>query len=701
MAPRWWEVGPPFTPAIVPASNQTPGASGPGGSLGNGIYGAPHFVRNNELWVIGGDRFTGARSFGVISYNLETNKWTHEFDLDRSEIAETKIFDDASAAYDAANDVVYFAGQNGDRFYKLDIGTRVTTILPSLTVDIFHRDFVWVNGKVYGNLPTATPQVFDPIAGTWSGIASWAHGSSNQYSPACVYNGEIYVLVESGAFARYDPVGNSWTTLASLGTGNSGGRLLLIGSDIYRVGGLNSSFDPTTTVDVFDAVGGTWSVGDPMVKGADGLVGGVLHGFIVVAGGYDLPSYNYNGRTAIYGDGQYKGRAEVVVEYAVKADTVEIEYDSKKIGYYDDTTPFMLPVLPDQLSKPITYYDEPNRAFHVLGGEDPNAGFAPTVRHFVFDVDSRTWSESAALPQAVSSSLTRFENSVLIGDKVYFVDGVGQNVFEFDSTLNTITNLNLDVAGIVKNGVWLDDRDGVTIMFVVQDAFEYWYLYNTSTGVLKRIPFAFSAVTPDLAFIHSDKLYWVASQKLQSFSLIDDSYTTDLGVNFLNYENYFVQGDYLYAFHLKAGPVRNRMLKLKLSNLPARTTTTFDFTDQLPFRAFGAMGSDVAWFAASTEAGGYDQFFAISGENFVIEASVEVEYSVLSDTATVEYAVAYNTHKVVTVEYGVLAGFNARATVTVEYDFAHRASRIVTVVYDTIEDDFDGSGFVEIGTEYS
>jgi len=696
MANRWWEVGPPFDPAPVPGTSQIPG----GASIDNGLSSASMFVRNDVLWLVGGYRWFGQSHLSVFTYDLEANSWTHEFDLDRLELGEDVVYNGLTAGFDSVNDIAYVLDDNNNLFFSIDIAAKTTTLLASPTGTINGEYGVtYYDGFVYTKLASTDPQRFDVGLGTWAGVTAWAHGGSDDYAPTVLYSDEIYVLIPEGDFAKYDPDLDSWTTLTSLGTATASGHLIVVGTDIYRVGGwLHPSFAWPTVMDKYN--GATWSTETVPPNDVGGTFGVNLHGYIVYGGGYD--DVNSSGRVMIWGDGQHLGAAELEVTYGVESDSLDITYDSFQPHLLGDLgTIFPTGPLPDQLRRPILYYDEAAGEVHALGGQDPNLGNADTLKHYSFDEGTRVWTTETDLPATTAGRSELANQSLFIGGKAYFVDATADSLFEYDPGGNTLTDLLPNIPMDYSASMFLDTRDNVSF-FLISDS--QWFHYDTVTGLSTGYPAVlFSPENqPEIAFIRNNRFYWVDnSNKLLSMDLQNDSYHLTVGPTFDGrYQSWFVQGEYLYGIKKYDAPTNdNGMLRMSLDNLPEVTYDEFQWTDALPQNAWKAQGSDVVWFAAGDASGNYDQFFGITFGGFMGLAVVEVTYKVESPNLVVTYDVQLNYTKALTVTYEVPAGFNTTALLEVTYSLGNQDAKILTVLYDMVEDAYDGQGFVSVGVE--
>ncbi len=182
-----------------------------------------------------------------------------------------------------------------------------TTIAPMPTGKVyasgvaFGGEFYVIDGyNTSGTWPMAPPQVYDPIANSWSFKA--ADPVPRAETAAGVINDKIYVAegwIQSDsnnpttALEIYDPATDTWTagapSLVARGVSASGvinGRLYITGGRGTHWNGLPGSGGESPTLEIYDAVTNTWSTGAPLPVACDFPVGAAINGkFYVVGGG--------------------------------------------------------------------------------------------------------------------------------------------------------------------------------------------------------------------------------------------------------------------------------------------------------------------------------------------------------------------------------------------------------------------------------
>jgi N-acetylneuraminic acid mutarotase len=153
-----------------------------------------------------------------------------------------------------------------------------------------------------GTMGLASAEVYDPVANTWSVVASMASVRAN-HTATLLQNGQVLVVggaTEVGGYATastelYDPVANTWSSAGSLtstlvlhtATLLPNGKVLVTGGNIYAIGGVG----PLATTEIYDPAANAWSVGASMISARENHIAALLtDGTVLVAGGYSLTS---------------------------------------------------------------------------------------------------------------------------------------------------------------------------------------------------------------------------------------------------------------------------------------------------------------------------------------------------------------------------------------------------------------------------
>jgi N-acetylneuraminic acid mutarotase len=114
----------------------------------------------------------------------------------------------------------------------------------------------------------------------------YIHGLSNQQEPPTFYT-DVY---------SYNPVSNAWTTLASHAPAMYQNEMVVLGNDIYSVGG--STEEPNvyfTNNDKLNTIMNTWSSAQPLYVARNDHQVTVMNNEIYVFGGYGYGGSLYDG----------------------------------------------------------------------------------------------------------------------------------------------------------------------------------------------------------------------------------------------------------------------------------------------------------------------------------------------------------------------------------------------------------------------
>jgi hypothetical protein len=138
---------------------------------------------------------------------------------------------------------------------------------------------------------TATAELYDPVAGTWSAAAPMSVSRQN-HRAVLLTDGSVLVTGGDGAGSteRYVPASNSWVAPAgNLGSARAGHSATLLPDGRVLVVGGTGVLPPTTTR-IFSLAAG-WSAGPSVGESRQNHVAALLsNGKVVVAGGEDIPN---------------------------------------------------------------------------------------------------------------------------------------------------------------------------------------------------------------------------------------------------------------------------------------------------------------------------------------------------------------------------------------------------------------------------
>ncbi len=118
----------------------------------------------------------------------------------------------------------------------------------------------------YNSGPKNAVEVYDPVANSWSVVASSL--AARNGPGAVAYGGKVYLFagfpLTSGAnydtIEVYDPGTNTWDFLpGTMPDARGTGAWAITAGKIYYFGGINAAYDFTTSVHSYDIVGETWA----------------------------------------------------------------------------------------------------------------------------------------------------------------------------------------------------------------------------------------------------------------------------------------------------------------------------------------------------------------------------------------------------------------------------------------------------------
>jgi N-acetylneuraminic acid mutarotase len=230
---------------------------------------------------------------------------------------------------------------------------------------------LYVLGGFQGLQVSPLVEVYEPALGRWRD--GEALPTRMHHLNAAVWEGQLYVLgfltetsfTPDGRAFRYDPQEGVWSPLASMprGAERGAGVAAALGERIYVVGGLRGG--AVADVSAYDPASDTWSARAPLPEPLDHLVGGVVGGTLMVAGGRD---------------GGLRSHTSALYAYDPRADRWEAK----------------TPMPTSRAGHAAAVWDG---RLYVFGGEgnpdDPSGVFPQTE---VYDPANDTWSPLAPMP---------------------------------------------------------------------------------------------------------------------------------------------------------------------------------------------------------------------------------------------------------------------------------------------------------------
>jgi hypothetical protein len=124
------------------------------------------------------------------------------------------------------------------------------------------------------SIPAGTAQTwqFDPnaaVGSRWLQRLDYPVGRG--YVPAATIGGLIYTgggfvgFTDSADSFKYDPVANTWTAITNIPRATSQTRAVVINSEMWVLGGGQTSPNPSNEVDIYNPCSNTWRLGPPFV----------------------------------------------------------------------------------------------------------------------------------------------------------------------------------------------------------------------------------------------------------------------------------------------------------------------------------------------------------------------------------------------------------------------------------------------------
>lgn len=165
---------------------------------------------------------------------------------------------------------------------------------------------IYVLGAMTGEFPDETPienvYIYEPLSKTWYQGPEIPIGRRRGAAGVVVANGKIYMIGgltdghnsgHSALLDSYDPVTNTWTVLADAPRARDHFKAVLVGDNIYAVGGRRSKHNTTglnsdmeALVDVYDILTDTWTtLAAPIPTPRAGLMASAVAGNIFTFGG--------------------------------------------------------------------------------------------------------------------------------------------------------------------------------------------------------------------------------------------------------------------------------------------------------------------------------------------------------------------------------------------------------------------------------
>jgi N-acetylneuraminic acid mutarotase len=250
-------------------------------------------LNDGKYYVAGGQDTTNIPFNDVARFNPSTNAWEAAAPLPVavSQSAQgtngSKLF--VAAGYLGGTTItstlqIYDMASNSWSF-----GASLPATLEAAAGAVLNGKFYVVGGDDFNTTSLRSTYIYDIATNTWSTGPQIPDvgGRTNTYGIASgsfvyVFGGAAYdgsSNTPTDTLLKYDPVANSWTTLASAGTGGLGnyGAVSPYGAGkLFVTDGGDGGFTPSNTTHIYDIASNTWSAGPPMAQARLGHAQGTL-----------------------------------------------------------------------------------------------------------------------------------------------------------------------------------------------------------------------------------------------------------------------------------------------------------------------------------------------------------------------------------------------------------------------------------------
>jgi len=240
---------------------------------------------DGKIYVIAGFNNNGASTSDVQVYDPKTNSWSLATPL--------PIVNNHNAAAVAAGRLYSFGGVS-NRVFVYNSGANAWSEVAPMRFDhgntaavavIDNR--IYVAGGTGSGMTGNELEVYDPVANTWTTLASMA--VPRNHCAGGAINGRFYVAAGRGsdnaadALEVYDPLANRWTRLPSMPTGRSGIGAAVVNGELYVFGGeIPRLFGE---VEAYSPLQNRWRTLTPMPTPRHGLFAAVIDNAIYLPGG--------------------------------------------------------------------------------------------------------------------------------------------------------------------------------------------------------------------------------------------------------------------------------------------------------------------------------------------------------------------------------------------------------------------------------
>ncbi len=161
------------------------------------------------------------------------------------------------------SNIYLFNQNNTNNAYKYNVNDRKYTAIADKPSPCVECGVAEANGKVYCFNTNGTTQAYDIASNTWQTQTNQLSSSSSSVYAASI-NNKVYVLGinanNQNTFTQYNPQNNTYSTQATPSQQTSQSRLVAYNNFIYKIGGINTTTNATSTaVEVYNPSNNTWT----------------------------------------------------------------------------------------------------------------------------------------------------------------------------------------------------------------------------------------------------------------------------------------------------------------------------------------------------------------------------------------------------------------------------------------------------------
>ena len=169
---------------------------------------------------------------------------------------------------------------------------------PALPQDLLDAGGAAIDGRIYvvdgktSSGPQSSLHIYDTATRAWS-TGAGLPGTPVENPAVVSHEGQLYVFggssqAMSGATTnvhRYDPATDVWTALPPMATARGGPAAVVVGDDIWVIGGMDGSGESLASTEVYNIPTDAWSAGPAMATARDNPGAATAAGTVYVFGG--------------------------------------------------------------------------------------------------------------------------------------------------------------------------------------------------------------------------------------------------------------------------------------------------------------------------------------------------------------------------------------------------------------------------------